>query len=106
MVVDKIIDPSNEDSADEVEILRSLHEGHWLNPAESDDPWDLVEEAGPVAIGRSYHYGYDLDGVVLMPGRNLKPGQWLPAEFRAATSYDTWAQPRQGAQSNEGPIKR
>lgn len=96
VVVDKIIDPSHEDSADEVEVLRSLAEGHWLNPGESAAPWGLVEESSPVAIGRSYHYGYDLDGVVLLPGHNLEPGQWLPAEFRAATSYDTWAMPLQG----------
>ena len=103
VVVDKIIDPSHEDSADDVEVLRSLSDAHWLDAAESSKPWNLVENAGPVAIARSYHYGYDLDGVVLMPGRNLKPGQWLPAEFRAATSYDTWALPCSSAQKIEGP---
>lgn len=106
VVVDKIVDPSHEDSADEVEIIRSLSEAHWLNADESDAPWNLVEEAGPVAIGRSYHYGYDLDGVVLLPGRNLNPGQWLQAEFRAATSYDTWALPCSSAQTKEGTQKR
>ena len=106
VVVDKIIDPSHEDSADEVETLRSMSEAHWLNPAESSAPWDLVKASSPVAIGRSYHYGYDLDGVVLLPGRNLEPGQWLSAEFRAATSYDTWAMPAGGAQSREGKTER
>lgn len=105
VVVDKIIDPNDEDSAEEIEVLRSLDEGHWLNPKESAAPWNIVEESGLVAVGRSYHYGYDLDGVVLMPAGDLKTGQWVPAEFRAATPYDTWALPLVGTQSSEGNKK-
>jgi len=104
VVVDKIIDPSHEDSAEIVEVLRSFDEAHWLNKNESRAAWKLVEESGPVAIGRSYHYGYDLDGVVLMPGRDLQPGQWLPAEFRAVSPYDTWALPSGGNQTREGKV--
>ncbi len=106
VVVDKIIDPTAENSAEEIEILRSLSEAHWLNPDESAEPWDLVKSSSPVAIARSFHYGYDLDGVVLLPGRNLEAGQWLAAEFRAATSYDTWATPRCGTRSSEGSKQR
>jgi len=102
VVVDKVIDPSHDDFADAEELLRSLGDGQWLNHDENAQAWNLVEQSQPVAIGRSYHYGYDLDGVVLMPGRNLKPGQWLPAEFRAATPYDTWAMPKGSAHSSEG----
>jgi len=101
VVVDKIIDPTHEDSAEELEVLRSLNDAHWLTPSESSQPWDLVESSSPVAIGRSYHYGYDLDGVVLLPGRDLKPGQWLSAEFRGATPFDTWAMPVGAVQSRE-----
>jgi ribosomal protein S12 methylthiotransferase len=105
VVVDKIIDPTDEDSAADVEILRSLDEAQWLNPQERSAPWDLVTSKQPVAIGRSYHYGYDIDGVVIMPGRGIEPGQWMKSEFRAATPYDTWALPISDVQTSEGSLK-
>ncbi len=106
VVVDKIFDPSDADFASEVEILRSMDEAHWLDSSQNRQAWALVQNPGPVALGRSYHYGYDLDGVVMMPGKNLEPGQWLSAEFRAATPYDTWALPMSSSRSSEGPGKR
>ncbi len=102
VVVDKIFDPSDEDYASEVEVLRSLDEAHWVDPSQCTQAWDLVEKSQSVGIARSYHYGYDLDGVVLLPGKNLKQGQWLSAEFKAATSYDTWALPVSSTPSREG----
>ncbi len=106
VVVDKIIEPLAADSAAEVEILRSLSEGQWLDQSERSLPWDMVTKGQPIAIARSYHYGYDLDGVVVLPGQGLAPGQWLPAEFRAATSYDTWALPSGEDQSIEGSSEK
>ncbi len=106
VVVDTVFDPSNADFAAELEILRSLDEAHWLDPSQNRQAWDLVQYSDPVAIGRSYHYGYDLDGVVMLPGKSLKPGQWLSAEFRAATSYDTWALPVSSSRSSEGSGER
>ena len=106
VVVDKIFDPSDEEFASEVEVLRSMDEAHWLDPEHCSQAWDMVEHNRPVAIGRSYHYGYDLDGVVMLPGKDLKQGQWLSAEFKAATSYDTWALPISGSRSSEGSAER
>ena len=48
--------------------------------------------AGPVAVARSEHFGYDLDGVVLLPGEGLGPGAWLPGRFAAVTPYDVLAE--------------
>ncbi len=107
VVVDKIIDPSDEAFADEVETLRSFDEAHWLQEANARSAWDMVENSRPVAVGRSFHYGYDLDGVVMLPasgsGRTLEAGQWLSAKFSAATSYDTWALPVGAAREVKDP---
>jgi len=55
-----------------------------------------------LAVARSYHYGYDLDGVVLMPAAGLEPGRWLKAEFRGVTGFDTWAEPAVKNSATEG----
>ena len=46
---------------------------------------------GTVAVARSWHFGYDLDGVVLLRGDDLRPGRWLRGRFAAATPYDVLA---------------
>lgn len=46
---------------------------------------------GPVAVARSEHFGYDLDGVVLLSGEGLAAGDWLRGRFVAATPYDVLA---------------
>ncbi len=52
------------------------------------------DHQGPLAIGRSYHFGYDVDGVVLLPGQNLIPGTFVEAEFSKVTATDVWALPK------------
>jgi hypothetical protein len=39
------------------------------------------------------HFGYDLDGVVVLPAGDLQAGQWLDATFTGATPWDVWAEP-------------
>jgi hypothetical protein len=50
-----------------------------------------------VVLGRSWHFGYDLDGVVALPAAGLRPGDWLEVRFLAATPYDVWAVPDRGS---------
>ncbi len=51
---------------------------------------------GTIALARSCHFGYDLDGVVAMPGAGLRPGRRCRARFRAVTPFDVWAEPEPG----------
>jgi ribosomal protein S12 methylthiotransferase len=57
---------------------------------------EVIRSNGHVVLGRSHHYGYDLDGVVAMPAGDLRPGDWVRARFLAATPYDVWAVPVPG----------
>ena len=62
----------------------------------------VIEQGGPVAVGRSHHFAYDLDGVVVMPGGGLRPGDWLDASWRAVTPFDVWAVPVTGGIGSGG----
>ena len=93
VVIDRITTPGPDDSEGSGEILSSFAEGDWHAGADAGEPDRLVKNSTPVAIGRSYHYGYDLDGVVLLPAAGLVPGQWLKARFEGVTPYDVWARP-------------
>ncbi|MGD9548309.1 MAG: MiaB/RimO family radical SAM methylthiotransferase [Candidatus Krumholzibacteriia bacterium] len=46
----------------------------------------------PLAVGRSFHFGYDVDGSVIMPAGNLEPGRYVRGVFRKATATDVWAE--------------
>jgi hypothetical protein len=39
-------------------------------------------------VGRSYAHAPDVDGVVYVTGRGLKPGQIVPCEIVATQAYD------------------
>lgn len=99
VVVDHVVTPGPEDSHGIAEVLDSLSEGSWPNEGERDALLGVINSGEALAVGRSYHFGYDLDGVVLMPlgsvgsGERLRPGQRLPATFTGVTAYDVWAKP-------------
>ena len=99
VVVDSLHDAGDDDTRG---LLDSLAEGSWPDAQERSYLQRVCRRGGRVALGRSVHYGYDIDGVVVLPGEGLSVGQWLPADFRAATAYDTWAVPRRGADSEKG----
>ena len=102
VVVDHIVQPGPEDVHGVAEVLESLGEGTWQDERERAALAGVVQSGVSFAVARSYHFGYDLDGMVLMPlgeagkGERLRPGQWLQAEFRAVTPYDVWATPVTG----------
>ncbi len=74
------------------ELLSSLREGEFENEGEPAGLFAVGEEDA-VALGRSVHYGYDLDGGVALPGDGLAPGDRLDARFTAVTPFDVWAAP-------------
>jgi ribosomal protein S12 methylthiotransferase len=86
LLVDQIV------TADQVgDLVASLTDGRWLEKSERNLLAAVSRDESPLAIGRSYHFGYDLDGVVVLPGQDLRPGQWLDVQFRGVTAFDTWA---------------
>jgi len=97
VVVDSIVDPGSDEANGLSEVLVSLAEGCWLDDRERAELAGVLDSGVSFAVGRSYHFGYDLDGVVVMPldsgSAPLQQGQWLQAEFRGVTAYDAWALP-------------
>jgi len=77
-------------------LLRGLAEGQMNESAERSAIERVIEQGGPVAVGRSHHFAYDLDGVVIMPAAGLRQGDWLDATWRAVTPFDVWAVPVTG----------
>lgn len=88
VVVDRIVPSAMDENEDVHQILGDLAERPGGESARA-----MLGSTGPVAVGRSHHYGYDLDGVVLLPGQGLQAGRYVKARFSAATAYDTWAVP-------------
>jgi ribosomal protein S12 methylthiotransferase len=97
VVVDEILtrDGGDEDAAGRAaELLGALAEGVALDDVARQRVADLLESDSPLAVGRSYHFGYDLDGVVAMPAApDMQPGHWCDAAFAAVTPWDVYAEP-------------
>ncbi len=95
VLVDQVLDPGVEDDADRGrELSDALLDGTWLDPASQVRARGAVAAGARLALGRSLHFGYDLDGVVVLPvdGR-VAAGDWLDATFTGATPWDVWAEP-------------
>ncbi|MEN8007823.1 MAG: MiaB/RimO family radical SAM methylthiotransferase [Candidatus Krumholzibacteriota bacterium] len=90
-VVDEIIRPGADGSEEASRILESFSEGVWADEREREAFGGVLGSEVSLALCRSYHFGYDLDGIIVMPAAGLQPGHWVDAEFRAVTPYDTWA---------------
>ncbi len=95
-VVDEIIHPGTEEAEETHRILESFGEGAWQDEGEHTAFAGVLRSEVSLALCRSYHFGYDLDGIVVMPADDLIPGQWVEAEFRAVTPYDVWATDKEG----------
>jgi len=88
ILVDRVGAPHDIDAA---EVLAALADGVWSEKPERATLADVLDSGDPVAVGRSYHFGFDLDGVVLLPAGELAAGQWIRADFAAVTPFDAWA---------------
>jgi len=92
-VVDRVVDSDAPDADEIIRILGSLSEGAMVEGLEQIDPEGVLQPGVSLAVARSYHFGYDLDGVILMDGRGLNPGDWIDGSFEAVTPFDVWARP-------------
>jgi ribosomal protein S12 methylthiotransferase len=94
VVVDEVLDPADPDQAARGrELISALDAGRWRGPADRHQATAHAAGGGALALGRSVHFGYDLDGVVVLPAGDLQAGQWLDATFTGATPWDVWAEP-------------
>ncbi len=98
VLVDRIV-TGKQDLEDEglTALMASLAEGEG---SAADLP---AGQDAALAVGRSYHFGYDVDGVVLMPAAGLSPGAYVQGRFTAVTATDAWARPAEDSGANEGP---
>ncbi len=94
VVVDEVLDPADPDQAARgQELAAALDAGRWREPRDRQRAAAHAAGGGALALGRSVHFGYDLDGVVALPAGDLQAGDWLDATFTGATPWDVWAEP-------------
>jgi hypothetical protein len=99
VVVDAVVDPDDPDSGAEV-IVTDLLEGTWRDDREREALARVHASRESVALARSYHFGFDLDGGVVLSGRGRRSGEWLDVRFEAATPFDAWAVPAAAARTS------
>ncbi len=82
VVVDKIEDVDMwQDVLDDLTERVDDADHHWL------------ANASTIAVGRSDHQAYEMDGVVLLDGEGRTPGEWLEARWTAISAFDAAAIP-------------
>ncbi len=92
VLIDRVVSRPREVVDEGLEaVLTALGEG--AGDAQDVPVDDAVQGALPLALGRSYHFGYDVDGVVLLPAGDAQPGSYVRARFTAVTATDVWARP-------------
>lgn len=74
-------------------ILESLRGGDRPAGRNRDEATLVLARGGRIALARSRHQAYDLDGAVALPAEGLAPGAWLWARVIAVTPHDMLAAP-------------
>lgn len=92
IVIDEVVAPDGRDDAGIGELAADLEEGTWLGRRERAAFDGVVGSAVSLALGRSYHFGYDLDGGVLLAAPGAVPGDVVKARFTAVTPFDVWGE--------------
>ncbi len=87
LVVDRVV-PTSEERP----LLEALAAGVWQQKRERKVLSAVSSGISAVGIGRSYHFGYDLDGVVALAAGELQPGQRITVRFAGVTAFDVWAE--------------
>jgi ribosomal protein S12 methylthiotransferase len=95
LVVDEVLDLATPEQRERcVALTGALLDGTWHEAAARGRAAAAVAAGSRLALGRSHHFGYDLDGGVVLPaGAALRPGSWLEATFTGASAWDVWAEP-------------
>lgn len=92
LVIDEVVTPEGRDEAGIAELAADLADGTWLGRRERAAFDGVVGSAVSLALGRSYHFGYDLDGGVLLAAPGAAPGDVVKARFTAVTPFDAWGE--------------
>jgi ribosomal protein S12 methylthiotransferase len=87
---------------DVVETIDALREGEWASGWNRTRVAVVGDAADPVALARTVHFGYDLDGMILLDGRGRHAGEWLTADLVAVTPWDALAVARPDGNLNGG----
>lgn len=90
VVIDEIVAAEARDEAGVEELVADLADGTWLDRREREAFAGVVGSPVSLALGRSYHFGYDLDGGVLLAAPGAAPGDVVKARFAAVTPFDAW----------------
>ncbi|MBD3221764.1 30S ribosomal protein S12 methylthiotransferase RimO [bacterium] len=94
VVVDRVLDDGADDRTHREELVPGLLEGAWRDEGARGRAVAWNDRGGRLALGRSVHFGYDLDGMVVLPvDDGVAAGDWLEATFTGATPWDVWADP-------------
>ncbi|MBK7671527.1 MAG: MiaB/RimO family radical SAM methylthiotransferase [bacterium] len=92
VVIDEVVEPDERGDSGVDELAADLADGQWLGKRERRDFDGVVGSAVSLAVGRSYHFGYDLDGCVLLAAPGARPGEIVKARFAAVTPFDVWGE--------------
>ena len=93
VVIDEVITTDQREDSGVDEVADALADGQWLSQRERRAFTGVVGSAVSLALGRSYHFGYDLDGSVLLAAPAAAPGEVVKARFVAVTPFDVWGEP-------------
>lgn len=91
-VIDEVVTLEDRGEAGVDELVADLADGQWLGNRERKSFDGVVGSPVSLALGRSYHFGYDLDGGVLLAAPGARPGDVVKARFTGVTPFDVWGE--------------
>jgi ribosomal protein S12 methylthiotransferase len=92
VVVDEVVPAGRREDAGAEELLADLADATWHGRRERAAFDGVVGSDVSLALGRSYHFGYDLDGGVLLAASGVAPGDVVKVRFAAVTPFDAWGE--------------
>lgn len=96
-VIDAVV-PRREAAA----LQAALAEGSWAEGGNRGEAGPVEDRSPTVALARTWHHGYDLDGTVLLAGPAGPPGARLPVRIAAVTPFDALGIPARAAVREKG----
>lgn len=92
VVVDEVVAAGEREDSSVEELFADLADGTWRGRRERAAFDGVVGSDVSLALGRSYHFGYDLDGGVLLAAPGATPGDVVKVRFTAVTPFDAWGE--------------
>ncbi len=89
-------------AAEAAETVASLREAAWAPSWNRAAVARVLPSRSRIAIARTQHYGYDLDGVILLAGERRQAGEWVQARLIGVTAFDGLAVCEDEAHFREG----